>query len=79
MYLLCGFFVNIFLYVFGRRMIGNIIFIGELYKCDLIVQKILDQCFEYLITNLNSGDEDVVEGLLSFVLMCICLPCLFTR
>ncbi|ORX56526.1 hypothetical protein BCR36DRAFT_319935 [Piromyces finnis] len=46
-----------------RRSLGNIRFIGELYMCQMITQKIIRFCFWTLFNQLKSPDEESVECL----------------
>jgi len=46
-----------------RRSLGNIRFIGELYMCQMITQKIIRFCFWTLFNNLKNPDEESVECL----------------
>ena len=45
-------------------MLGNIRFIGELYKKGMIVEKIMHECIYHLISNINNPNE---EDLVSFL------------
>jgi len=46
-----------------RRSLGNIRFIGELYMCQMITQKIIRFCFWTLFNQLKNPDEESVECL----------------
>jgi hypothetical protein len=46
-----------------RRSLGNIRFIGELYMCQMITQKIIRFCFWTLFQQLKNPDEESVECL----------------
>jgi hypothetical protein len=46
-----------------RRSLGNIPFIGELYMCQIITQKIIRFCFRTLFHQLQEPDEESVEYL----------------
>ena len=46
-----------------RRMLGNIRFIGELYKKQMIVEKIMHACVQHLLGQLDAVQEEDLEAL----------------
>ena len=46
-----------------RRMLGNIIFIGELFKEKLLNEKIVHFCINRLLGDINKPEPDDIEGL----------------
>lgn len=52
-----------------RRMLGNVMFIGELFKKKLILEKIIHtECIQRLLTTVKAKkEEDVVEALIQLV------------
>ena len=45
-----------------RRMLGNIRFIGELYKLNMIVEKIMHECVQHLLQNGVDPEEENLES-----------------
>lgn len=56
---------DIFTYKARKRMLGNIKFIGELYKTKLLIEPIMFGCFQYLLqeNTPDSPDEENIEAL----------------
>ena len=46
-----------------RRMLGNIRFIGELFKLDMIVERIMHECVQHLLQSANPDEQE--ENLVS--------------
>ncbi|CAN6203554.1 unnamed protein product [Urochloa humidicola] len=46
-----------------RRMLGNIRFIGELYKKRMLTERIMHECIKKLIGDFQNPDEKTIEGL----------------
>ncbi|XP_024515440.1 eukaryotic translation initiation factor 4G-like [Selaginella moellendorffii] len=46
-----------------RRMLGNIRFIGELYKESMLTERIMHQCITSLLGEYQSPDEENIEAL----------------
>lgn len=51
---------NIMRFKAKKRMLGNIKFIGELFKCNILVIPVMYSCFDHL---LEENDEENIEGL----------------
>lgn len=57
-----------------RRMFGNIAFIGQLYRHDLIVPKILNWCIVHLLK--NHSESEVSQLSLHFLIISLtCFQC----
>ena len=48
-------------------MLGNIIFIGELFKNNIIQRGIMEVCIAHLLKDLAHASEEYVEGLCSLL------------
>ena len=46
-----------------RRMLGNIRFIGELYKKSMLTERIMHECIKKLLGDIQNPDEEDVEAL----------------
>ncbi|KAI9328860.1 armadillo-type protein [Obelidium mucronatum] len=46
-----------------RRVLGNVTFIGELFKLNMITEKIMHMCVFQLLTEVNSPGEEEVESI----------------
>lgn len=46
-----------------RRMLGNIRFIGELYKKSMLTERIMHECIKKLLGDMQNPDEEDVEAL----------------
>lgn len=44
-------------------MLGTIKFIGELYRCGLLVERIMHECIQHLLGNAETPAEEDVEAL----------------
>lgn len=50
-----------------NRMLGNIRFIGELYKCKMLTEKIMHECVIKLLGDVKNPDLDEVECLVKLL------------
>ncbi|KAI9100839.1 hypothetical protein K1719_024201 [Acacia pycnantha] len=46
-----------------RRMLGNILFIGELYKKKMLTERIMHECIKKLLGSYQDPDEEDIEAL----------------
>ena len=46
-----------------RRTLGNIRFIGELYKLAMLPEKIMHECVKHLLRNIETPEEEDIESL----------------
>merc|ERR1719201_1602670 len=51
-----------------NRMLGNIRFIGELYKCKMLTEKIMHECVIKLLGDVKNPDLDEVECLVKLLM-----------
>ena len=59
-----------YLFKAKKRMLGNIKFIGELYKSNIIVEPVMYECFNHLLRSQNTEnlDEEQIEALCKLLL-----------
>ncbi|KAI8999759.1 armadillo-type protein, partial [Gaertneriomyces semiglobifer] len=50
-----------------RRVLGNIQFIGHLFRESLITEKIMHQCIQQLLANVSEPEEEDLESLSKFL------------
>ncbi|KAI8618892.1 armadillo-type protein [Chytriomyces sp. MP71] len=46
-----------------RRVLGNVTFIGELFKFDMITEKIMHMCLQQLLREVTNPEEEEVESI----------------